>query len=228
MSRLSIIVPCLNEAESLLLVLAPLQQLRREGHEVLLVDGGSTDGSLELAADLVDQAFPAERGRALQMNAGAARAEGDVLWFVHADTLVPVHAGGAVLEAVAAGAVWGRFDVRLDAPGSAFRVIEWCMNQRSRLSGIATGDQAMFVRRDRFETVGGFPPIPLMEDIALSTALKAGSRPRCLRQRVRTSARRWERGGVMATVLLMWRLRYRFWRGADPRELARLYRERSM
>ena len=225
MTRLSVIIPCLNEADALPITLASLQRLREAGHEVVLVDGGSTDGSTDLAESLVDRIIPSERGRAQQMNAGAASATGDALWFLHADTMVPVTAADSLRRALARGAVWGRFDVRLDAPGTAFRVIEWCMNQRSRLSGIATGDQAIFVRRDAFHTVGGFPLIPLMEDVALSSALRRFGRPYCSRIRVRTSARRWEQFGVLPTVLQMWHLRYRFWRGDDPRELAQQYRQ---
>ncbi|MCK8514874.1 TIGR04283 family arsenosugar biosynthesis glycosyltransferase [Methylonatrum kenyense] len=225
MPGLSVIIPCLNEAEALPLVLAPLQGMREAGHEVILVDGGSTDGSTGLAFSLVDRVLTAERGRAAQMNAGAALASGEAFWFLHADTLVPVNAADSVVRAMAGGATWGRFDVRLDAPGAAFRIIEWCMNQRSRLTGIATGDQALFVRRDAFEAVGGFPLIPLMEDVALSGALRRQGRPYCSAVRVRTSARRWERFGVLPTVLQMWQLRYRFWRGDNPQELARLYRQ---
>ncbi|MEX0729306.1 MAG: TIGR04283 family arsenosugar biosynthesis glycosyltransferase [Aquisalimonadaceae bacterium] len=220
---LSVIVPTLNEEATIGLTLAPLQRLRAEGHEVLLVDGGSLDATVDMAEGLVDRVIAAERGRAAQMNAGAEAARGNVLWFVHADTLVPVDGHEAIDRALGQGRDWGRFSVTLDAPGMVFRVIAWFMNARSCLSGIATGDQAIFVRRALFRKVGGFPRIPLMEDVALSSALRALGRPACLRWRVRTSARRWEDNGVWATIVLMWRLRYAYWRGVDPAELHRRY-----
>lgn len=220
---LSVIIPALNEEANLGLVLAPLQRLRAEGHEVLLVDGGSTDGTLDAAEGLVDRVVAAERGRASQMNAGSRAARGDVLWFVHADTLVPVDAHAHILDAVERGRPWGRFAVELDAPGFMFRVIGWFMNRRSCLTGIVTGDQAVFVRADLFRRVGGFPGIPLMEDVALSRTLRRHAWPACLSARVRTSARRWERSGIWPTILLMWRLRFAYWRGADPADLYRRY-----
>lgn len=219
----SVIVPALNEVEGIGLVLAPLQRFRAEGHEVILVDGGSTDGTVELAEGLVDRVIRGHRGRAVQMNAGAAVARGEVLWFVHADTLVPPDAVEAIGGALVSGRDWGHFSVTLDAPGVAFRLIEWSMNRRSCLTAIATGDQALFVRRALFERLGGFPDIPLMEDVAISRRLRCHGRPACLRRRVRTSARRWERAGVIRTVVLMWRLRFAYWRGTDPAELYRRY-----
>lgn len=220
---LSVVIPTLNEEDSIGLTLAALQRLRADGNEVLLVDGGSMDGTVEMAEGLVDRVITGHRGRASQMNAGAEAARGDVLWFVHADTLVPVDAHEVIAHALMSGRHWGRFSVDLDAPGMVFRLIAWFMNRRSCMTGIATGDQAPFVRRALFVEVGGFPSIPLMEDVALSRALRDRSPPACLRRRVRTSARRWERYGVWNTILLMWRLRYAYWRGADPAELHRRY-----
>lgn len=220
---LSVVIPTLNEETTIGLTLAALQRLRAEGNEVLLVDGGSMDGTVEIAEGLVDRVITGYRGRATQMNAGAEAACGDVLWFVHADTLVPVDAHVIIERALSSGWRWGRFSVELDAPGLMFRLIAGLMNRRSCITGIATGDQALFVSRTLFMEVGGYPKIPLMEDVALSRSLRAYGRPACLRRRVRTSARRWERDGVWNTILLMWQLRYAYWRGADPAELHRRY-----
>jgi len=217
--RLSVIVPALNEAAGIERCLAALAPLRARGHEVLVVDGGSTDGTAQLAQPLADRVLAAPRGRAVQMNAGAAAAAGDALLFLHADTCLPPGADRAVLAALSTRA-WGRFDVRIESRGAGLAVVGWFMNWRSRLTGIATGDQAIFVRRADFP---GFPAIALMEDVAFSKAMRRLSPPACLHERVRTSARRWERRGVLRTVLLMWRLRLRYWLGADPDELARRY-----
>lgn len=217
--RLTVVVPALNEAAGIRRCLEGLAPLRARGHEVIVVDGGSADGTRPLAAMLADRVLEAPRGRARQMNAGAAAAAGDALLFLHADTLLPEGADRLVIAALAARA-WGRFDVRIDSPRAALAVVAFFINARSRLTGIATGDQAIFVRRADFR---GFPEIALMEDIAFSQAMRRISPPACLRARVRTSARRWERDGVARTVLLMWRLRYDYWRGADPDELARRY-----
>ncbi len=223
--RLSVIIPVLDEAETLPQTLGTLQALRREGNEVIVVDGGSRDGSAELAAGLADQVLLAPRGRALQMNAGARRARGECLLFLHADTLLPAGAAEMIAAGLAAtGRAWGRFDVRLSGRPWPLRLVEALMNLRSRLTGIATGDQALFVRRAAFERLGGFPEIPLMEDIALCKRLKRISPPLCLRQRVITSSRRWESNGIWRTIALMWRLRLAYFLGADPAELARRYR----
>jgi rSAM/selenodomain-associated transferase 2 len=217
--RLTVVVPALNEAPGISACLERLAPLRSRGHEVIVVDGGSTDATARLAAPLADRVIAAPRGRAAQMNAGAAAAAGDALVFLHADTRLPPQADRLVGEALVAHA-WGRFDVAIDSDDPRLAVIAFFINRRSRLTGIATGDQAIFVRRDAF---AGFPPIALMEDVAFSRAMKRVSPPACLAARVVTSARRWERRGVARTVLLMWRLRYDYWRGADPDELARRY-----
>jgi rSAM/selenodomain-associated transferase 2 len=224
--RLGIVAPVLDEAAALAPWLATLQPLRARGAQLVIVDGGSGDATLDIARARADLAFRAPRGRAAQMNAGAAacRAAGaDVLLFLHADTRLPEDADALVLDAVARGAAWGRFDVRIDGPQALLRIVERAMNLRSRLTGIATGDQALFVRRDLFEAVGGFPAIPLMEDVALSRALKRHGRPACLRARVVTSARRWHRHGIWRTIFLMWRLRAAYCLGADPARLADRY-----
>jgi len=157
------------------------------------------------------------------MNAGAAACPADVLLFLHADTVLPDDADVLVARALAGRRAWGRFDVRIDSPRRLLRVVAAMMNLRSRWSGIATGDQALFVRHELFERVGGFPELPLMEDVAISRRLKRHGRPACLRARVTTSARRWERHGVWRTILLMWRLRAAYFFGADPRALAIRY-----
>jgi rSAM/selenodomain-associated transferase 2 len=222
--RISVVVPTLNEAGSIRATLRALAPLRRAGHEVIVVDGGSDDGTRELAAPLADRVLVAPAGRARQMNAGAGIARGDVLWFLHADTVPGKDAGETILGALAAsGRDWGRFDVRLSGHHPLLRIVERLMNLRSRLTGIATGDQGMFVRRARFEAAGGFPDIRLMEDIALSRRLRRNGRPVCLRERLKTSSRRWEARGVLRTIALMWRLRLAYFLGADPRRLARRY-----
>jgi rSAM/selenodomain-associated transferase 2 len=218
-SRISIIVPVLNEAPGIAAALAALQPLRGRGHEVIVVDGGSSDGSAALAAPLADRVIAAPRGRAAQMNAGAAVAGGDALLFLHADTRLPDFADQP-LHAALEQRPWGRFDVKIEGRSPLLPVVAFFMNWRSRLTGIATGDQAIFVRRREFP---GFAQIPLMEDIAFSRQMKRVSRPACLRPKAVTSGRRWERHGVLRTILLMWRLRLAYWLGASPEELARRY-----
>lgn len=220
--RLSIIIPAIDEAERLATTLPSLARLRRAGHEVVVVDGGSRDDTRRRAGPLADRVLIAGCGRARQMNAGAAAASGDVLLFLHADSLLPGDAEAAIARAMTVSC-WGRFDVRLWGREWPLRIIEAFMNLRSRVTGIATGDQAIFVERETFRTIGGYPDIPLMEDIAISRRLKAVARPACLRQRVVTSARRWRANGIARTVFLMWRLRLAFALGADPRQLARRY-----
>ncbi len=220
---LSIIMPVLDEAAAIEAALRALSPYRARGVELIVVDGGSSDGTPDLARPLADRVLSAARGRALQMNAGAAVARGDVLLFLHADTQLPADADRLVLDGLSrSGRVWGRFDVRIDG-GGLLRVIAMMMNTRSRLSGIATGDQAMFVTRAAFDAVGGFPPIALMEDVALSATLKRMGRPLALRARVTTSPRRWHEHGTLRTILKMWRLRLGFFLGADPEKLARQY-----
>ncbi|HEX2093398.1 MAG TPA: TIGR04283 family arsenosugar biosynthesis glycosyltransferase [Longimicrobiaceae bacterium] len=223
--RISIVMPALNEAEGIAATLATLQPLRERGHEVVVVDGGSADATVERAAPLADRVLLAERGRGRQQNAGARAARGGVLLFLHADTRLPADADRSVLEGLRrSGRGWGRFDVRLTGRHPMLRVVERMISLRSRLTGVATGDQGIFVRREWFEAAGGFPEIPLMEDVALSCALLRRGRPLCLRETVLTSSRRWEAQGILRTTLLMWRLRLAYSLGADPRRLAREYR----
>jgi rSAM/selenodomain-associated transferase 2 len=213
----------LDEAAAIEATLGPLQAARAGGTEVVVADGGSRDATRSLAAPLADRVIEAPRGRAAQMNAGARAASGDTLLFLHADTLLPPGAVEAVARGLARGHEWGRFDVAIAGADPMLSVVAMFMNARSRLTSVATGDQAMFATRAAFDAAGGFPEIPLMEDVALSKALARRSRPACLRDRVVTSGRRWERGGTLRTIVLMWRLRLAFALGADPHRLARRY-----
>ena len=217
--RLSVVVPALNEAPGIRAALEALAPLRARGHEVIVVDGGSGDGTARLAAGLCDQLLNAAPGRAVQMNHGARLARGDALLFLHADTRLPPRADEAILSALKTH-LWGRFDVSIEGRHPLLKLVGCAMNLRSRLTGIATGDQAIFVRREAF---GGFPEIALMEDIAFCRAMKRRGPPACLRERVLTSARRWESRGVLRTIVLMWRLRLMYFFGARPERLARLY-----
>ena len=221
--KLSIVIPTLDEAAAIEATLAAAQPARSSGAQVVVADGGSGDGTRALAAPLADRVIEAPRGRAAQMNAGARAASGDALLFLHADTLLPPGACELVTAALGGGHEWGRFDVAIAGAAPMLAVVAMLMNARSRWSGIATGDQAMFVTRAAFEAAGGFPEIPLMEDVALSKALRGRTPPACLRERVVTSGRRWERGGTLRTIFLMWRLRMAYALGADPRGLARRY-----
>jgi rSAM/selenodomain-associated transferase 2 len=217
--RLAVVIPTLNEAAGIRASLEALAPLRGRGHQVIVVDGGSADATAEIAQPLADQVLLAPKGRAGQMNAGARAADADGLVFLHADTRLPDQADTLILDALKARA-WGRFDVRIDGGHPLLGVVACAMNLRSRLTGIATGDQAIFVRRDAF---AGFPEIALMEDIAFSRAMKRAGRPACLRERVTTSGRRWESRGVVRTILLMWRLRLLYALGVEPQRLARRY-----
>jgi rSAM/selenodomain-associated transferase 2 len=223
MTSVTFIVPVLDEAAGIEACLAPMQAMRDRGAEVIVADGGSRDATRSLAAPLADRVIESPRGRARQMNAGADAARRDVLAFVHADTILPADADRAIASAIASGARWGRFDVAIVGTSRLLACVAAMMNARSRFTGIATGDQAIFVRSDAFREAGAFPDIPLMEDIALSKALGRGSRPACLRERAATSGRRWDRDGALKTILLMWRLRMAYALGADPSRLARRY-----
>jgi rSAM/selenodomain-associated transferase 2 len=221
---ISIIVPALNEAGGIVEALQALQEMRGRGHEVIVVDGGSSDHTAALSRPLADRVLMAAAGRARQMQAGTAPARGSVLWFLHADTRAPREADRAICAALQGGDHhWGRFDVCIPEAGCLLSVVATLMNLRSRLTGIATGDQGIFVSRELFDCVGGFPQIPLMEDIALSRRLKSHCRPACLNERLITSARRWRRHGTLRTILLMWSLRLAYWLGVSPVWLAQRY-----
>ncbi len=221
---LSIVIPCLNEAGGIADALSALAPLRARGAEVIVVDGGSQDDTAARAAPHVDLVISSQRGRAVQMNAGAARARGEILLFLHADTLLPEAADALVVEGLQrARRGWGRFDVTIAGRHPLLGMIARFMNLRSRLSGIATGDQAIFVTKSLFTAAGGYPEIALMEDVELSRRLKRFGPPLCLRHRLTTSGRRWETRGVLRTIFLMWRLRLAYRFGADPTKLAMRY-----
>lgn len=224
MTDLSIILPVLNEAPRIGATLEMLAPFRARGAEVIVVDGGSEDGTTDIAWGLADQVLIAPRGRGAQMNAGASVANGYVLLFLHADTWLPADADTLILHGPGREAsVWGRFDVEIDGQHRLLPLVASMMNARSRASGIATGDQAMFMTREAFIQVGGFPDIALMEDIAMSKKLKELSPPLCLTAKVLTSGRRWDEQGLWTTIWRMWRLRLAYYFGADPAELARRY-----
>lgn len=220
---ISVVVPTLNEAAVIGQTLTGLQSWRAMGHEIILADGGSVDATVNVARPWVDTLLDAPPGRSAQMNAGASVARGDWLFFLHADTRLPPDALPQLLMAIRSGADWGRFDVCLSGRHPMLAVIAGFINLRSRLTGIATGDQGIFVRKSRFDALGGYAAIPLMEDIELSRRLRVHSRPACIDSPVATDSRRWERNGLWRTIVLMWRLRWRYWRGEDPATLARLY-----
>lgn len=225
MTMLSIIMPVLDEEARIGAALVSLQVLRQQGAEAIVADGGSRDRTVEFARPLADRVIEAPRGRGTQMNAGAAVATGDILLFLHADTMLPPKANVLVIEGLQrSGRSWGRFDVNIEGTSPLLPVVALLMNLRSRLTGIATGDQAMFVKRNAFAAAGGFSDIALMEDVALSRQLKRiVGPPLCLDARVATSDRRWEERGVLRTILLMWRLRLSYFLGAEPAALARRY-----
>lgn len=220
--RVSVVIPTLNEAAN---IAQTLSLVRQTGEcELIVVDGGSSDGAFEIAQQYADLVIAAPRGRAKQMNAGAQAATGDILLFLHADTILPSEFSKLLHHALEdLTIIGGRFDVRLDAVGWQFRMIETMMNIRSRLSRISTGDQAMFVRREIFLALGGFPELELMEDIEFSRRLKRMGKIACLRERVQTSARRWQRDGVCRTIMLMWMLRCAYFLGVPPRQLKAFY-----
>jgi rSAM/selenodomain-associated transferase 2 len=222
--KLSIIIPALNEARGIERLLHSLSPLRANGVEVIVIDGGSEDGTFEIARPLTDQIEKTPRGRAVQMNAGAALAQGQTLLFLHADSVLPEDADILLASELArTKRVWGRFDIKIDSTHPVLMLVALMINLRTRLTGIATGDQAIFVRSDVFRAVGGYPEIPLMEDIALSKSLRAKSRPASIANKVVTSARRWQNQGIFRTIFLMWRLRLAYFLGSDPQELLRLY-----
>lgn len=219
--RFSIIIPTLNEEQCIVDCLTALQP-SRDCCEIIVVDGGSTDNTMKLAQPLVDTVLLSKKGRAIQMNVGAKNTEGDVLIFLHADTFLSDDALNQIAQAIN-HQQWGRFDVKLSGSHPMLKMVAFFMNWRSRITGIATGDQVIFVTKRLFEFVGQYPVMPLMEDIALCQKLKQISSPVCLKAKVISSARRWEQFGVFKTILLMWSLRFRYFLGADPQTLALLY-----
>ncbi len=222
---ISFIVPALNEQSIIRKTLSDLRNLSGQIQiEVVVVDGGSQDQTVTLAEPLCDQLLSSSPGRALQMNRGAAVAKGEWLLFLHADTQLPENFMALWQEQVVSGErCWGRFDIRLSGDQRTFRLIEKVINLRSRLSGIATGDQGIFIQRELFEQVGGFASIPLMEDIEICKRLKKTGRPLCLRSRVVTSSRYWEQRGIWTTIMLMWKLRFLYFFGVSPQRLVEQY-----
>jgi rSAM/selenodomain-associated transferase 2 len=224
MMQISIIIPTLNEANAIIGTLQPLQSLRGKGHEVIVVDGGSSDRTVSLAQPFVDRVLVAQRGRGAQMNTGAWIAKGKALLFLHADTYLPSDAESLIVTGLSTNdRQWGHFNARLSGHSTWFRIIEWSMNWRSRLTGIVTGDQVLFVQREAFTAAGGFPEIPLMEDITLSRRLKRFGWPLCLNSSVITSSRYWEERGIVRTILLMWSLRLAYFLGVSPKHLVQIY-----
>ena len=217
--RLSVVIPTLNEARGIRAALEALAPLRARGHELIVADGGSGDDTVRIALGLAERVVHSARGRARQMNAGARVASGEGLVFLHADTRLPAAADELISQSLASR-LWGRFDVEIEGRHPLLKVVACAMNLRSRLTGIATGDQAIFVRRAAFP---GFPEIALMEDVAFCRGMKRLGPPACRREKVVTSGRRWEARGVLRTIVLMWRLRLAYFLGADPERLSRIY-----
>ena len=225
MQKYSVIIPALNEADCLTDALERLQTARGRGHEVILADGGSVDATRELAQGRVDQILECDPGRALQMNRGAEIATGGVYVFLHADTLLSPDFDRTLDNLFVSENDWGRFDIKLSGDQPVFRCVETMMNIRSRLTGIATGDQAIFAGRQIFQEVKGYAELPLMEDLELTARLKKRSPPVCVTEKVISSSRRWEKNGPLKTILLMWKLRLRYALGHDPKALARQYHD---
>ena len=226
-AQLSVIVICLNEGAAITRTLAPLDAWRKRGAEVIVVDGSSHDDTVLKASPHASRLVVVSAGRATQLNAGAAVAEGQTLLFLHADTLTPNDADLLIGSSIAQTdnpLAWGRFDVRIEGQSRWLLVIAFMMNWRSRITGIATGDQGLFMTRAAFDAVGGFADQPLMEDIEITQRLRRLTRPICLPQKVTTSGRRWETRGVWRTIVLMWSLRWRYWRGESATSLAKDYR----
>lgn len=219
----SVIIPVLNEAEHIADALTLLAPLRQQGHEVIVVDGGSHDETVSIAQMHADSVFQSDPGRAVQMNRGIAAAQGDILLFLHADTRLPNDAVVKIINAVEDGYFWGRFNVRLSGNHFMFRLIERMMNLRSCITGVATGDQAIFVSCESVDIVGAYPQIPLMEDVVFSKRLRNLGWPACISRHVVTSSRRWEDKGIFRTVILMWRLRLLLFFGVSADQLARQY-----
>ncbi|HHB92271.1 MAG TPA: glycosyltransferase [Thioploca sp.] len=221
--KISIIIPTLNEQTIIAQNLLALQPLRKIGHEIIVVDGGSSDNTCQIAKTLADKILLSELGRANQMNLGAESAQHKILLFLHADTFLPINATSLISQNLTEEYKWGRFNVRLSGTNRLLRIVEKLINWRSCWTGIATGDQAIFVQRDLYQQVQGFPNIPLMEDIAFSKRLKKYSSLICIKEPVITSSRRWEQNGIFRTILLMWKLRLAYALGVDPHRLKKYY-----
>lgn len=223
MTQYTIIIPTFNEEAEIKACLRQLQVLRTQGFEVIVVDGGSFDKTPQLVEGHCDQFILFRRGRAAQMNAGAQQAKGEIIFFVHVDSRLPEKFSELISSIESDTLFWGRFDVKLSGKHWSYRLIESMMNLRSRLTGIATGDQVIFMSKKLYRDVNGFPEIELMEDIAMSQKLRKICLPLCLRQKVLTSTRRWERNGIINTIFKMWWLRFSYFIGVDPVRLFKQY-----
>ena len=221
--KLSIVIPTYNESSQIEQCLYKLKSLRKLGHEVIVVDGGSIDDTKILATPLSNQVIQSEKSRSIQMNKGASIATGNCLLFLHADTVLPGNVINIFSKIENIESKWGRFDIKLTGRAYMFRIIERSMNIRSRLTGIATGDQVIFIGKELFKKVAGYPEVSLMEDIAISKILAAHSKPICLREIVVSSSRRWEANGVIKTILMMWLLRFLYFFNYDTGKIAKLY-----
>jgi len=224
LKTISLVLPVRNEAGLIREQLQRLQCYRAKGHEIIVIDGGSRDATVEQTQGLVDKCEVSAAGRSNQMNRGASEANGDILLFLHADTQLPINADEGINSALSAQACrWGWFDVKLSKPRLAFRIVASMMNLRARLTSVSTGDQALFVERELFQEIGGFPQLALMEDIAISKTLRRQGRPARPLGLVTTSSRRWEENGLISTILLMWRLRFLYFIGVKPQKLREMY-----
>ncbi len=222
--KISVIIPMLNESNLLPKLVLSMVQFQNSESEVIFVDGGSQDASVRIVENAGFSVVATAPGRAIQMNAGAANAKGDVLLFLHADTALPANALDLIFRAIEQGGVWGHFDVTILGKSKWLKMISFMMNWRARLTGVATGDQCLFVLRSAFNHIDGFAEIPIMEDVELSKRLKKIYAPVCISERVSTSGRRWETRGIWRTIFLMWRLRWQYWRGVSVDEIAASYR----
>ena len=224
MQTISIIIPTFNESHSIKNTLNSLMPLVQEGHELIIVDGGSNDDTVSICKHYTDNVFIAPKGRSSQMNSGAKKASKDTLVFLHADTILPTHAGSLITNALSqSNNKWGHFQVRFNGSRPILRVIEFLMNTRSCITGIVTGDQTIFIRKTLFEKINGYRDIPLMEDIEISKSLKKYSKPICMKTSVLTSSRRWETNGYIKTIVLMWKLRLFYFFGVPADKLVKLY-----
>jgi len=222
--KLSVVIPTLNESDQIEQSLNNLQPLRHRGHEIIVVDGGSIDNTVSLASPLCDRIIQSERSRSIQMNTGAAIASGQCILFLHADTVLPEDVPDLFSRMKCIENKWGRFDIKLSGRAWLFRIIEKCMNIRSRLTGIATGDQVIFVGKELFSKVNGFPEIALMEDIAISKLLMNFSKPVFITEKVVSSSRRWKENGIIKTIIKMWIIRLLYYFQYDTNRLAKFYR----
>jgi len=224
MSLISIIIPTLNESESIEKTLNSLHTTLKEGNELIIVDGGSNDDTILKCKNYTDKVYTATKGRAIQMNVGADKSTNDILLFLHADTLMPQNFSAENLTALATITnEWGFFKVKFTSHHLLLRLVSTLMNTRSCLTRIATGDQAIFIKKELFKKIGGYKEIPLMEDIELSISLKKYSKPYCVKEFVMTSSRKWESNGIIKTIILMWKIRFLYFFGVSPQKLVNIY-----